>query len=147
MKLLWHVNCANSDADNECCKHDMTQKLCDSDLYSFFQSSNCPFDGSWLCCSLASIFFVDVSILYLSSLLQSLSILCLNSDCWKFIVTNTSTLLKCGCEAQNQRVLKDIIFAESRNLRTSPRNVQVILEMARYSPTSNFACWKVFMSK
>ena len=32
-------------------------------------------------------------------------------------------------------------------LRTSPRNVQVILEMVRYNPTSNFACWKVFMSK
>ena len=27
-----------------------------------------------------------------------------------------------------------------KGLRTSPRNVQVILEMARYNPTSNFAC-------
>ena len=27
-----------------------------------------------------------------------------------------------------------------KHLRTSPRNVQVILEMARYNPTSNFAC-------
>ena len=28
----------------------------------------------------------------------------------------------------------------TEQLRTSPRNVQVILEMARYNPTSNFAC-------
>ena len=34
----------------------------------------------------------------------------------KFIVPNTSTPLMCGWNTQNQRVLKDIIFAESRNL-------------------------------
>ena len=58
----------------------------------------------------------------------------------KYFVINGQVLTFIASKSFELSFTSKIVYKPANDLRTNPRNVQVILEMARYNPTSNFAC-------